>query len=252
MKKLIAHLRYWLKIKPKWNQCRYASCWDGENAVRRMMNILSPYFSDGKFQEYVDWMLSRGCNTAHLFLINGGDGEGAGYNCATDNWHATIARRRIRKLRLAGLAVVPWLIADDSAAAARDLFKNPEARVKSLAAAELFDHASYVVIGLEMDEPRSFPDGPIYWPKVAAALRGVYSGKLGTHHCSGNSFRYADLGDIVLGQLPESCTPSQIRNQIATIQAKGKQAVGFEYQRNPNRDKAMAALDAGAVGVGNW
>ena len=251
MKKLIARIKYWLKIKPKWNQCRYASCWDGSNAQRRMMNILSPNMDDAKFAEYVKWMQDRGCDTAHVILVNQADGENAGYNAAQGGWALTVARRRIRKLRIAGFAVVPWLITDDSPSWRNDLFAHPEERIKTLADAGIFDHASYVVLGLEMDEAGAV--GTKGWPSVAAALKKFYKGKVGVHHCSGNKFPYAGLGDIILGQLdPKTATEAAIRNQIGIIKGMGKEAVGFEYERHPDRAKAMAALNAGAVGVGNW
>jgi hypothetical protein len=251
MKKLIRRIRYWLKKPVAWDKAVHASCWDGNNAQKRMMNILSPFFPDGQFREYMDWMKERGCDTAHVILINLGDGGGSGYNCALDEWHADTARRRIRKLFLEGFAIVPWIITDDSAAWLKDLFAHPEERIGALAEAGLFDHASYVVLGLEMDEAGSA--GNAGWPKVAEALRKHFKGKIGTHHTSGNTFKFAGLGDIVLGQLdPGRATPSAIANQIRAIRALGKEAVGFEYARSPDRTKAQAALDAGAFGCGNW
>lgn len=235
--------------RPGWRSCKHASCWDGANASRRMMNILSANMSDEKFKGYVKWIEDRGCDTAHVFLINQGDGENAGYNCATTEAHAKVARQRIKYLRKRGFAVVPWLIADDSRAFATDLFRNAHARCRQLADAGLFEEASYVVLGLEMDEYGQ----PSDWEKLRAALKAVCGRKVGVHHCSGNSFRYAHLGDIILGQLdPGKATESAIKGQIAAIKAKGKAAVGFEYARNADRQRAQWALDAGGVGVGNW
>lgn len=229
-----------------------ASCWDGENASHRMMNILSPKMTDAKFEERVAWMAGRGCNTVHVFLINKGDGEASGYNCATDESAAKLARARMATLRQRGLCVVPWIIADDSKAWAEDLFAHAGERVGALAAAGLFDGAGAVVLGLEMDEPGSFPGGEKGWPKVREALRGVWQGPVGVHHCSGNSFKHASLGDIVFGQLGEGCSESAIKGQIKAIKATGKTAFGFEYSRTPDRERAQWALDAGASGVGNW
>lgn len=217
------------------------------------MNLLSPKFSEGKFVDYAVWMEDRGCDTAHVILINGGDGEGAGYNCATNTKHAKIARERIEGLRRLGFAVVVWLITDDSTEWAKDLFDHAEARVKALADAGLFDNASYIVLGLEMDEENSYPSGKTGWPKVAAALRKHYTGRIGVHHKSGNSFPFAGLGDIILGQLdPKEATESAIRAQIRAIKKRGKAAVGFEYARKPARNLANIAIDEGAEGVGNW
>lgn len=235
---------------PPPEKCVHASCWDGSNAQRRMMNILSPGFSDAKFDEYVAWMQSRGCDTAHVFLVNKADGEGAGQNCATNPGHAKLAKKRIEKLRKKKFAVVVWICADDSAAWLKDIFAHPEERVKALADAGLFKEASYVVLGLEMNEADGASKG---WPKVAAAVRKHYKGKIGVHHTSGNNFPFAGLGDIVLGQLdPKSASTAAIQAQIKKIRGMGKMAVGFEYSRNPDRGKANAALAAKAIGVGNW
>ena len=234
---------------PKHTECIHASCWDGSNAQRRMMNILSPGMSEDKFKSYVRWMEGRGCNTVHCILINKGDGENAGYNCGTDAGAQRVAKQRIDYLRKRGLAVVVWLITDDSASFAKDLFQNAATRIKSMADAGLFRHASYVVLGLEMNEYGTAAE----WQKVRAALKAVWKGKIGVHHTSGNAFPYADLGDIILGQLdPSKATEAAIKNQIAIIKGKGKAAVGFEYERHADRQKATWALDAGAVGVGNW
>lgn len=252
-KNLIARLRYYLHLTPKWDETRHASCWDGTNASRRMMNILSPFFSDGKFREYIKWMQSRDCDTAHVFLINGADGEGGGYNCATNADHAKLARRRIEKLRKKGFAVVVWLISDDSPAWARDLFANAGERLQALDDARLFDEASYVVLGLEMNEKGSFPGWETGWSAVRAALGAVWHGKIGVHHKSGNDFPCAGLADIVLGQLePKNANPDSVAAQIAAIKSQGKIAVGFEYSRGADRRLAQASLDAGAIGCGNW
>lgn len=249
MNTIEARIRYWLKSPPSWRDCVHASCWDGANAPRRMMNILSPHFPDAKFREYRDWMRSRGCDTAHVFLANQGDGEGAGYNCATDANAARVARLRIRDLFLHGLAIVPWLMADDSSKWARDLFARPDERVEALRKAGLLELASYVVLGLEMNEYGSLSD----WTRVAVALRARWRGKIGAHHTSGNSFPFAGLADIVLGQLePSAATPSAITAQIVAIRALGKASVGFEYSRHPDNGLARAALAAGAIGCGNW
>lgn len=234
-----------------WDAAVHASCWDNGGS-KRLMNLLSPKFSGEKFRAYVEWMESRGCDAAHVILINGGDGEGAGWNCAANTDHAALARERMQALSREGFAIVPWLVTDDSAAHAKDLFAEPERRIKTLADAGLFDLASYVVLGLEMDEPDSYPGGSDGWPKVAAALRKVYGGKIGTHHKSGNSFPYAPLGEIVLGQLDPGATEADAKKQIRAIRAAGRYAVGFEYARGPARALAQAALAEGAIGVGNW
>lgn len=246
MKKLIALIKYWLKLVPKWKDCKYASCWDGNNAERRMMNILSPHFPEQKFKEYVSWMEGRDCDTAHVFFMNGHDGEGAGYT-ALDN--VKLSKERIKYLRLHGFAVVPWIIADDSGAYAKALFANPETYVKGFAKAGLFDHASYIVLGLEMDE---YGNATQWGNLLTAVKKYVPDLKIGVHHTS-NKFTFAAYGDIVLDQLdPKSANVNTITNNIKKILGMGKQAVGFEYSRHADRNLAQAALNAGAFGCGNW
>ena len=234
---------------PSWKDCKYASCWDGTNASRRMMNILSPKFSDAKFNEYVSWMKGRGCNTAHVILMNKGDGEGGGYT-SLENPEWTVAR--LKALRKAGFAIVEWIITDDSLSYAEQLWKDPEKWVSAFDVTGILKLASYVVLGLEMDEPNSYGNSP-KWSQLRTCIKNHYPDmKIGVHHKSGNSFKYASLGDIILGQLDPGCTTDQVKAQIKAIKAKGKEAVGFEYSRNADRKLAQAALDAGAIGCGNY
>jgi len=246
IKKLIAKIKYALKIVPEWKECVHASCWDGSNAQRRMMNIMSPKFSDSKFKDYVKWMEDRGCDTAHVFYINGGDGEGAGYSVLDD---VGLSEKRVKYLRLHGFAVVPWLMADDSTAYAKKLFANPDQFVNAMKNAGLFDHASYVVLGLEADEYGNMQQ----WTRVRDAVKkALPKMKIGIHHTSGK-YPFASLADIVLDQLdPKAATKSAITSAIKKIRSMGKQAVGFEYARHADRQKAKWALEAGAFSVGNW
>ena len=226
-------------------QLGLASCWDGANASRRMMNILSPKMDEAKFKQYVSWMKGKGCDTAHVFLANGADGECAGYSAWRDKDYGAMLSRYNALLR-EGFRVVPWIITDDSAALLKELFKDPAKCVEHCRA--FFRDAAYVVLGLEMDEGGSAGQ----WAAVRDALRRYYNGPIGVHHTSGNSFPMAPMADIILGQLNPGCTEAQVAAQIKAIKAKGKRAVGFEYARGPSRKLALAALNAGAEGCGNW
>ena len=222
-----------------------ASCWNGSNASKRHMNLLSPKMSDSRAGEYIAWMKAKGCTVAHLILANGGDGESAGYAAWNDSDRPKMLAR-LRAVREAGLAPVPWLITDDSSALLKELFGRPGALIPAMA--EFFDDVPYVVLGLEMDEGGNSAQ----WSSVRAALRRVYSGPIGVHHTSGNAFPFASYGDIVLGQLKPGCSAAQVKAQIIAILQLGKRAVGFEYSRGPDRSLCIAALEAGAEGVGNW
>ena len=222
-----------------------ASCWNGTNASKRMMNVLSPKMSDSKFREYVEWMRGRGCDTVHVILVNGGDGECAGY-AAWNSSDQSKMLARYNDLRYNFRLVVPWIVTDDSASYLRDLFKNPSGKVGAMR--QFLEKAPFVVLGLEMNEG----GGAASWAAVRDAVRKCTSAPIGVHHTSGNSFPFANLGDIILGQLNPGCSESEVKSQIKAIRAKGKRAIGFEYARGANRKLAQAALDAGAEGVGNW
>jgi len=222
-----------------------ASCWNGPNAAERMMNTLSPRMSDETFAKRLAWMKGRGCNAVHVFLVNQGDGEAAGY-AGWNDADLPVMLLRVQRLRDAGLVVIPWIIADDSKDLLHKLFADPVKLIGKMRG--LLKDVPCVVIGLEMNEGGDASQ----WKGVRDAIRKYYSGPLGVHHTSGNSFPFASLGDVILGQLNPGCTEAQVKAQIARIRALGKRAVGFEYARGANRKLAQAALDAGAEGVGNW
>ena len=231
-----------------WRDCRLSSNWDGAQAARRMMNLLSPKFSAAKVAKYLDWQQARGCDHVHLILVNDGDGEGAGYDCCTNAAANAIALERVLDCRNRGLGVVLWIVTDDSDSSRAKIFANPAKWAKG--AKNLLPYASAVVLGLEMDEHKTTLAN---WQGLRDALRSVgWAGPIGTHHTSGNEFKFASLGDFVCGQLSPGCSEADVKKQVKAIRAKGKDAVGFEYEREPARKLCLAAFDAGAIAVGNW
>lgn len=244
MKKLIPLLLYCLGISPGWRECSKASCWQGPNAGTRHMNILSPKFADAVFRDRVKWAEGRGCNCLHLFLVNKGDGEGAGFS-ALDPADAEVMDRRIKWAAKRGLGIVLWCMADDSAAWARSL--DMEALMKVCEKRGWLKIASTIVVGLETDE---------YWSanQVAAhiaAIRRHYKGKVGVHMTSGKT-SYAGLADILFYQVNPGLTAPQIASETRKALATGKPVNFFELSRHEDRALAEAALAAGAFGVGNW
>lgn len=240
---------------PAWDACTLASCWNGKNASQRMMNILSPAFTDAKFAQYRDWMLSIGCNTAHLFLSNKADGEGGGYCIYGQSWSWTVNKAfcdiflaRIADLRAHGFAVVPWLFADDSGAWNKEAAKDFPRYLADLKAAGLLDQSSIVVDGLELDE--YYQSSQV--STLANAIRKVWTGKVGTHQTSGR-FDYAALADIVFYQVNPGKSAAQIKAEAQkVVKATGKPLCFFELDRQPNRALCDAALAGGAYAVGNW
>ncbi len=234
-----------------WNRCRHSSNWDGNNAAKRYMNMISPKFSDKKFAEYLDWIVARGCDHCHVLLVNGADGEGSGYDCLTNASTRELALKRVKAIRGKGLGVVGWIVADDSDSDRKKIFANPSKYAEGLK--PYFPYLSYVVIGLEMDEKLGGEQIPASkWKALRDAVKSAgWTGKFGTHHTSGK-YPYASLGEIVCDQLDPSCTTAQIKSSVKALRAKGLEVVGFEYDRNPNRLKANASLDAGAFSCGNW
>ncbi|MBQ3812149.1 MAG: hypothetical protein II841_01125, partial [Bacteroidales bacterium] len=236
-------------------KCVHATCWNGKNASQRYMNMLSPKMSNDKFDSYLSAMKSRGCDTVHLLLMNKADGENAGYSIYGTGGTGTVHKdtvnhmtARLKKFRKAGLHIVLWGVSDDSADWANAMLSNAAKYSSDLKTTGILDYADLFVLGLEMNEYGSAAG----WKALAKALRNVEPDLyLATHHTSGK-YTYASLGSGVMGQLAENCAAKQIASMVSTIKKKGKDAWGFELARNPDRARAQAALDAGAVGVGNW
>ena len=235
-----------LRARP-WRDCRLSSNWNGANAEKRMMNLVSPTFPSAKAKEYLDWQESRGCDHIHVLLVNGANGEGAGYDALCNADHRRIALGRVRSARLRGLGVVAWVVSDDSDDYRRAIFADPGKYADALA--DYMPYLSYICLGLEMDEGTgSMAD----WTRLRDAIRGAgWSGPIATHHRPGR-YGYAGLGDIVMDQLDPACTASDVTASVAVLRSRGFEVCGFEYARSPARSLAQAALDAGAFGCGNW
>ncbi len=242
-----AHVDAGEPLAKPWRDCRYSSNWSGTEASRRMMNLVSPKFSETKAREYLDWQQSLGCDHVHLLLVNQGDGEGAGYDCLADAGHKAVALARVRDIRHLGLGVVAWVVADDSDAYRRKIFDNPAKYADALK--EYFPYLSYIVLGLEMNEGEGSKSK---WTALRDAIRKAgWTGPFATHHTSGHG-DYASLGQIVMDQLDKGCTEAQVRKSVESFRAKGYDVCGFEYARGPDKARAKAALGAGAFSVGNW
>lgn len=233
-----------------WDKCRYSSNWDN-GAAKRLMNILSPKFDDKKFGDYLAWIVAQGCDHCHVIFVNGGDGEGSGYDCLTDASVRELALKRVRTIRGKGLGVVGWIVSDDSDSDRRKIFGNPAKYAEGLK--PFLPYLSYIVIGLEMDEKLGDEQIPVAkWKSLRDAVKSAgWTGKFGTHHTSGKH-TYASLGEIVCDQLDPNCTASQIKSSVKALRDKGYAVCGFEYSRDPDRSRSLAALDAGAFSVGNW
>lgn len=232
-----------------------ASCWEGTNAQTRHMNELSHKFTDEQVAARLDWAVQRGCNTVHWFLVNKGDGEGAGYSIyggaptlgRIDEGAVARMEARCKMALRKGLSVALWLLADDSGDWVATLLGNPGQFAEDVAKSGLLKYASCVVLGLEMDEAK---EGS--WSGLAKAVRGVWGGKVGVHHRPGHS-EYAGLGDIFFLQTQEKPSASEVASAVQKARkSTGKPVVMFELARNPQRGLCEAALAAGAVGVGNW
>lgn len=243
--------------KPKWDETTKASCWDGPGAEKRMMNMLSPHFSGGKFDDYLKWQTkTRGANTCHVFVCNKADGEGGGYsiygNKPTIDWiidkkYVDTMLKRIKAIRSARMAVVVWLMADDSTAWNRTLLSDPDRYLRDLDKEGLLDDASIVVVGLELTEYANAAQVE----RLVAATRKVYKGKVGVHHNS-RRLDFAHLADILFYQIEPGASPAKVAEETRRALATGKPVNFFELSRNPNRPLCEAALGAGAFGVGNW
>lgn len=230
-----------------WRECKYSSNWNGSNASKRMMNLVSPKFSDAKVKEYLDWQVGIGCDHVHLLLVNEADGEGAGYDALADASARKTALARVKQIRARGMGVVAWVVADDSNGYRNKVFADPAKYAAGLK--EFMPYLSYIVLGLEMNEGEG---SAAKWKSLRDAVAAAgWEGPFATHHTSGKS-TYASLGSIVMDQLDPSCTTADIAKSVKALKGKGYEVNGFEYSRGPDASKAKAALEAGAFGCGNW
>ncbi len=244
---LLAGCESELPTRRDWTDCKYSSNWDGENASHRMMNILSPDFTDAKVDWYLDWQEGQGCDHCHVLFVNQANGEGAGYDSLAHANHKAIALDRVKEMRRRGLGVVGWIVSDDSDAYREAVFANPRKYAESLA--DFFPYISYVVLGLEMDEGvGSLADWTALRDAVVAA---GWDGPIATHHTAGKR-DFVRLGKLVMDQLHTDCTTGEIAASVRELVAQGYAVNGFEYARHPDRARAQAALSAGAFGCGNW
>lgn len=230
-----------------WRECRYSSNWNGSNASKRMMNLVSPKFGETKVKEYLDWQVGIGCDHVHLLLVNEADGEGAGYDALADASARKTALKRVKQIRARGMGVVAWIVADDSNGYRKKVFADPAKYAAGLK--EYMPYLSYIVLGLEMNEGEG---SAAKWKALRDAIKDAgWDGKFATHHTSGKA-TYAGLGEIVMDQLDPSCSTSDIAKSVKALKSKGYEVCGFEYSRGPDASKAKAALDAGAFSCGNW
>lgn len=236
-------------------KCRLASCWDGDNAEKRMMNMLSPSMSENNFDSYLSWMKGRGVDCAHLLLMNKADGENAGYSVYGTGGTGEVRKdvvevwgKRLQKIKKAGLSVGLWLVADDSNDWANAMLKNAAGYVADLKNAGILQYADLCVLGLEMDEYGS----SVGWNALAAAVRGAAPGLyIATHHKPGK-YTYAKLGEGVMGQTEKDASKATIAKMVEKIKGMGKDCWAFELARHPDKTRCEQAFAKGAVGVGNW
>ena len=242
------------KIK-KWDECKKSSNWTGKNAAKRMMNILSPNMPDSVFNDRLNFIKSRGCDHANVFVCNKGDGEYAGYSIYGNSitWiikknFCNVMEKRLKKIKDAGLGIILWLAADDDGGWNKALAAHFDDYAKDIKSLGWFKYASAVVIGLEIDE---------YWNASqvvanVAAVRKSYSGKIGVHMTSGK-WDWAKAADILFYQTNPGKSAAQIESETKNVVAKcGKPVCFFEMERNENRALCEAAFRGGAYSVGNW
>lgn len=238
----------------KWDECTKSSNWTGANASKRMMNILSPKFTDAAFKERVKWQKDRGCNYVNLFVTNKGDGEGAGYSpygnkfdFIIDKNYCKIMGDRLKWLNRQGIGIVLFLMADDSNAWAKAAAKNFPQYLKDIKELGWLDYASVVCLALEANEYYNLNE----MTALAAATRKYYKGKIATHHTSNNA-SFVALGDLLFYQIEPTDNQTIVANACKKALSYGKPVNFFESYRRENRKNCETAFKCGCYAVGNW
>lgn len=240
---------------PDWETCTLASLWNGNNAQQRMMNMLSPTMSDGKFKDYLNWQKQRGCDTVHLILSNELDGECAGFCIYGSSVDWTVDKNivnkmldRIKKCRREGLGVVLWLMTDDSGNYNKLILSDPQRYLDDLEKLGLLKCASIICLGLELSE---YVRTDSQMKALTEATRKVWKGQIATHDIS-NSLKFAGYGDIVFGQVSPSTSDSAMLRFASIVKSTGKPCGIIEHWRSPNRDRCQKLRAEGLPFVGNW
>lgn len=239
-------------------KCSKASCWFGDNADRRIMNILSPKMSEETFEKRFNESKNRGVNCFHLILANKGDGEYSGYSIYGESFSMktlhtnsiNIFKKRISYINNKNFGIVLWLVTDDSASYASSISSNYEKYLTDLNTQGILDLADMICVGLEVNE---------YWSasvvkSIINKTKEYFKGPVGVHTGSIEQAKtYGSLGDIYFAQISPTNDTSKIKSSVTTAKNNsGKPVNFFEFQRYPDRTGCEAALSAGAVGVGNW
>jgi len=235
-----------------------ASCWDGDNAEKRLMNVLSPDMSDEQFEDYIKFAKDRGCNTWHLCLSNQGDGEKAGYCIYGRNWDWTpdslyVAHflKRIKRLRKEGFTLYGWLFTDQSKDyynAARKSFGHYVRDLKKLG---ILIYMNILVCGLEWNEWANKEDAKL----LIKNIKRYWTRRIGMHQTSGQYDLSLLAGiDLCIYQASKGKTPEQIKADITNVVKKVKKPVNaFEIDSHPNRELCIAAMSVKTCyGCGNW
>lgn len=235
-----------------------ASCWRGDGAQDRLMNILSPQISEQRFLEYVAWAKGRGCNTWHLALNNQGDGEGAGYCLYGRNWdwiedplYVAHFLRRMKHLRNEKFTLYGWDFMDQSEDFFEAALKHYSHHIRDLRDAGILKLLNVFVPGLELNEYANLEQVKF----MVKTIRRYWNRRIGTHQTS-DRYDYAKLSgvDICLLQTSPGKSPDQIKSLArAAVKGTGKPVVFFELDRHENRELCEAALSVkGIIGAGNW
>lgn len=239
-------------------KCKLASCWFGDNADRRIMNILSPKMSEETFEKRFNESKNRGVNCFHLILANKGDGEYSGYSIYGESFSMKTLhtnsintfKNRISYIKNQNFGIVLWLVTDDSASFASSISNNYEKYLKDLSETNILDLADMICVGLEVNE---------YWStsvvkSIISETKNYFNGPVGVHTGSIEQAKtYGSLGDIYFAQISPTNDTSKIKLSVTTAKNNsGKPVNFFEFQRYPDRTGCEDALEAGAVGVGNW
>ena len=229
-----------------------------DDAATRVMNILSPKYSEANFQREVNRCKNKGDNTLYLYLINQGDGPATPQSFyvndqiggTIDTNKLNLYRQRLDYIVAKGLKVVFWLRPDDSAAMVSQSVQNYQKYHQDVV--DNFEtYAAGYVIGLEsveyLDEATE--------KTLIADLKTRTSKTIGVHYSTSNTrdARAAVSGaDIYYKQYGwNPCSEVASETAAAILTVSPMKVVAAEYDRDSDSGCGAAAVNAGAIGYGN-
>ena len=220
---------------------------DNASSTKTTLNIFSTTYNDAMRNEVISFNKTNGYTVFYLMAASKSPHSNILYT-ASDK---AFWRSWMNKVIQSGSRIVMWMRTDDSPELDAWSAQKFEDYCR-LIYKDLGDLISEYVIGLECNE---------YWSMDTTSrfvnfLRNLSGKKIGVHTSSTKHIDYAKVADVYYLQTGFDTSVSDIKSKVSyAINYLNKPVIAAEYAKSGETQSAKnlgnAAIDAGAVGVGN-